>query len=113
MKKVEIFCAVEYSVNLLGGKWKLPIIHALAKNKVLRFKEMEREIVGITPKMLTMQLRKLEEDGLVSRKIFPTVPPTVEYRLTDIGKSIQPMITELAKWGLYHSSLKKRKTSVK
>lgn len=107
-KKVKIICPVEYSVDLLGGKWKLPIIHALVKNEVIRFKELERMIAGITPKMLTTQLRNLEADGLVSRKIYATVPPTVEYRLTKVGRSIKPMIEELEKWGLYHQGLKKQ-----
>ncbi|NIG53977.1 helix-turn-helix domain-containing protein [Chitinophaga sp. Cy-1792] len=107
MKKNEIICPVEYAVDLLGGKWKMPIIHALTSNGVLRFKELERMLGGITPKMLTTQLRSLEEDGLVERKIYPTVPPTVEYKLTTIGESIKPMINELKNWGLYHQGLKK------
>lgn len=105
MKKVKKICAIEHSVDLLGGKWKLPIIHALMKNDIVRYKELERTITGITPKMLTMQLRSLEEDGLVKREIFATVPPTVEYSLTAVGKSIKPMMDEMEKWGLYHQSL--------
>ena len=106
MKKNNKKCPVEHSVQLLGGKWKLPIIHALVKNEVIRFKELERMIIGITPKMLTIQLRSLEADGLVERKVYATVPPTVEYKLSKVGKSIKPMIEELEKWGLYHQSLK-------
>ncbi len=102
MKKIDIDCPVEHCVGLLGGKWKLPIIHALVLKQPKRFKELEREIGGITPTMLTTQLRGLEADGLVSRQVFATVPPTVEYRLTELGKSIKPMINELAKWGLFH-----------
>lgn len=106
MKKVENICPIEHSVTLLGGKWKLSIIHALVKRSPIRFKELEREIAGITPKMLTMQLRSLEDDGLVQRQIFATVPPTVEYRLTEVGESIKPMIKEMEKWGLYHQGLR-------
>ncbi|MFB6454841.1 winged helix-turn-helix transcriptional regulator [Chitinophaga sp. Hz27] len=106
MKKNKIICPVEYSVDLLGGKWKLPIINALTTNEVVRFKELERMLGGITPKMLTTQLRSLEEDGLIARKVFATVPVTVEYRLTEVGTSIKPMIEELRSWGLYHQSLK-------
>ncbi len=98
MKKIEITCPVEHCVSLLGGKWKLPIIHALVLKQPKRFKELEREIAGITPTMLTTQLRSMEADALVSRKIYATVPPTVEYSLTELGKSITPMINELAKW---------------
>lgn len=104
---MEIICPVEYSFQLLGGKWKLPIINVLAKSGIIRFKELERTVVGITPKMLTTQLRSLEADGLVERKIYATVPPTVEYKLSTVGKSIKPMIEEMEKWGLYHQSLKR------
>lgn len=104
---MEIICPVEYSFQLLGGKWKLPIINVLAKSGVIRFKELERTVVGITPKMLTIQLRSLEADGLVERKVYATVPPTVEYKLSTVGKSIKPMIEEMEKWGLYHQSLKR------
>lgn len=106
MKKNEKNCPVEHSVQILGGKWKLPIIHALVRNQVVRFKELERMIPGITPKMLTLQLRSLETDGLVERKVYATVPPTVEYRLSGVGRSTKPMIEELEKWGLYHQNLK-------
>ena len=103
MKKEEkITCPIEFTVHLMGGKWKLPILHALIKASPKRFKELEREIEGITPTMLTTQLRALEADGLVSRKIFATVPPTVEYRLTPHGKTMRKMIAEIEKWGLQH-----------
>src|SRR5690606_30248838 len=107
MKKNEISCPIEYSVGLLGGKWKLQIIHALVRNEVVRFKELERMIVGITPKMLSTQLKSLETDGLVERTVYATVPPTVEYKLTEVGWSIKPMMNELEKWGLYHQRLVK------
>ena len=104
MKKSIKNCPVEHAVDLLGGKWKLPIIHSLVKQSPLRFKELEREITGITPAVLTHHLRSLESDRLVKRETFATVPPTVEYSLTELGKSIQPMITELKRWGLFHKA---------
>ena len=107
MEKNKISCPIEYSVALLGGKWKLPIIHALVRNDVVRFKELERMIAGITPKMLSMQLKSLETDGLVERTVYATVPPTVEYKLTEVGRSVKPMMNELEKWGLYHQRLTK------
>ena len=107
MEKSEKKCPIEHSVGLLGGKWKLPIIHALVRTDVVRFKELERMIAGITPKMLSMQLKSLETDGLVERTVYATVPPTVEYKLTEVGWSIKPMMIELEKWGLYHQSLTK------
>ena len=98
-------CPVEYSLDLLGGKWTLPIIHVLVNKETIRFKELERAITGITPKMLTAQLKHLEENGLVRRLVYATVPPRVEYSLTPVGRSIRPMILELEKWGLYHQQL--------
>jgi DNA-binding HxlR family transcriptional regulator len=102
MKHSEGVCPIEYTVELMGGKWKLPIIHALTLRSPMRFKELERQINGITPTMLTTQLRKLEAAGLVSREIFATVPPTVEYRLTNFGKTMEPMMREIEKWGIIH-----------
>jgi len=102
MKKVEKKCAVEHAVALLGGKWKLPIIHSLVRKSPKRFKELEREINGITPTVLTTQLRVLESARLIKRDSFATVPPTVEYSLTELGQSITPMIHELERWGQFH-----------
>lgn len=89
-------------MELLVGKWKLPIINALIQKSPKRFKQLKRELTRITPTMLTTQLRSLETDCLVRREIFDTVPPTVEYNLTDTGKSISPMMSELEKWGRVH-----------
>jgi len=101
-KRKKILCPVEYAVSLLSGKYKLRILHALIKESPKRFKVLEREIAGISPTMLTSQLRELESDGLVSREIFATVPPTVEYRLTEFGQTTLPMMDEIKKWGLLH-----------
>jgi DNA-binding HxlR family transcriptional regulator len=100
--KTKIICPVQYALAILSGKWKLPILHALHKGSPKRFKVLEREVEGITPTMLTTQLRDLEKNGLVSRKIFATVPPTVEYSTTKLGKTLQPLIGEIKKWGLLH-----------
>ncbi|TAF75015.1 MAG: transcriptional regulator [Bacteroidetes bacterium] len=100
--KSKIICPVQYSLDILSGKWKLPILHALHKASPKRFKELERELDGITPTMLTTQLRDLEKNGLVSREIFATVPPTVEYRTTELGKTLKSLIYEFKKWGLMH-----------
>jgi DNA-binding HxlR family transcriptional regulator len=100
--KSKIICPVQYSLNILSGKWKLTILHALHKESPKRFKVLEREIEGITPTMLTTQLRDLEKNGLVRRKIFATVPPTVEYSTTELGKTLKPVIYEIKKWGVMH-----------
>ena len=101
-KRKKILCPVEYAVSLLSGKYKFRILYALIKESPKRFKVLEREVSGISPTMLTTQLRELEADGLVSREVFATVPPTVEYRLTAFGQTIIPMMDEMKKWGLEH-----------
>jgi len=103
-KRKKILCPVEYAVSLLSGKYKLRILHALIKESPKRFKVLEREITGISPTMLTSQLRELEADGLLSRTIFATVPPTVEYALTEFGKTTLPMMNEIKDWGLAHKN---------
>lgn len=102
LNKAKITCPIEYTVSLLSGKWKLRILHALIKESPKRFKVLEREITGISPTMLTSQLRELEADGLVGREIFATVPPTVEYRLTEFGQTTLPMMQQMKEWGLLH-----------
>lgn len=92
---------VKDALDILSGKWKLPIIIALTfDNK--RFKEMHREIEGITPKMLSKELKELEVNQLVKRTVYDTLPVTVEYSLTTYGKSLHKVIEELRNWGLQH-----------
>lgn len=90
---------VEFALHKIGGKWKMPILWRLDK-KVYRTGELMRDIPKITQKMLTQQLRELEDDGLVLRKVYPEVPPRVEYSITDTGKSTLPLILALRNWGL-------------
>lgn len=94
-------CNVTYAVQLVGGRWKLPILLQLQKEKK-RFGELKKIISNITERMLTLQLRELEKDGLVSRMVYAEVPPRVEYELTKIGKELMPVCTELHKWGAKH-----------
>lgn len=92
---------VKDALDILSGKWKLPIIIALTfDNK--RFKEMQREIEGVTPKMLSKELKELEVNQLVKRTVYDTLPVTVEYSLTPYGKSLHKVIEELRNWGLQH-----------
>jgi DNA-binding HxlR family transcriptional regulator len=92
---------VRDALDILSGKWKLPIIIALTfDNK--RFKEMQREIEHITPKMLSKELKELEVNQLVKRTVYDTLPVTVEYSLTPYGKSLHKVIEELRTWGLQH-----------
>lgn len=95
-------CPVTTSLSVMGGKWKASILYALDQEGTLRFGELKRVVVNITQKMLTSQLRELEADGLVNRRVYAEVPPRVEYRLTDYGQSVQPVLRALAKWGSTH-----------
>lgn len=91
-------CPVEATLELIGGKYKALILFHLI-DSTLRFNELQKLIPQATPKMLTQQLRELEKDSLISRTVYPVVPPKVEYQLTDFGKSIIPIITAMCDWG--------------
>lgn len=89
--------AVREVLNRVGDKWSVQIVQLLA-NGPMRFSELKRAIDGISQRMLTLTLRGLERDGLVSRTVFPTVPPRVDYELTDLGRTLQEPVTALALW---------------
>lgn len=88
----------ERVVEMLGGKWKLRIIYMLAFHEVLRYGELKRLLSPITHKMLTTQLKELEKDGLILRTEYPQVPPKVEYSMTEMGRSLQPVEKEMYLW---------------
>lgn len=92
-------CTLEGILNTIGGKWSLPIIYALFSGKK-RFSELERLVPNINTRMLVKELKNMEANGIVVRKVFATVPPTVEYSLTVKGEKLEPIINELYKWGL-------------
>jgi DNA-binding HxlR family transcriptional regulator len=89
---------VRDALALLGGRWKLDIVFLLFEREVRRFADLERALDGVSPKMLAQQLRALERDGVVSRKVHPEVPPRVEYRLTEHGRALQPALLALREW---------------
>jgi len=89
----------EYALNIISRKWRGLVIYYLYVNNVMRFSELKRELNGITQKMLTQTLRFLEEEKIINRKVYPVVPPKVEYTLTDKGKSIVPILKSLQEWG--------------
>jgi DNA-binding HxlR family transcriptional regulator len=91
-------CPVEIALMMIGTKWKVLILRELATG-TKRFSELKHGIHGVTQKMLTQQLRDMEEDGLVIRTVYPVVPPKVEYRLSDTGKTLQPVLDALHHWG--------------
>lgn len=92
---------VKDALDILSGKWKLPIIISLSFGKK-RFKQIQREIEGITPKMLSKELKELEMNELAERHVYDTSPVTVEYELTPYGKTLKPLIGELHTWGSKH-----------
>jgi DNA-binding HxlR family transcriptional regulator len=91
-------CPVEATMDVIGGKWKIIIIHHLIP-ETRRFSELRRLIPQVTQRMLTSQLRELESYGIVHRKVYPQVPPKVEYSLTELGKTLEPVLLVMHDWG--------------
>lgn len=91
-------CALDVTMAFIGGKWKAVVLWYLRKEKK-RFSELKERIPAITDKMLSLQLRALEKDGIVKRTVYPEVPPKVEYSLTEEGKTMIPMLEAIALWG--------------
>ncbi|MEX1238774.1 MAG: winged helix-turn-helix transcriptional regulator [Cyclobacteriaceae bacterium] len=94
----QFHCALDVTMHFIGGKWKTVVLWYLRKDKK-RFSELKRLIPNITEKMLSLQLKDLERHGIVGRKVYPEIPPRVEYFLTDFGRSLVPMLEEIARWG--------------
>ena len=94
-------CPVTYCMSHIGGKWK-PVILFLIRKGANRFGILHRGIEGITKQMLTKQLRELEADGILLRKVYPEVPPRVEYSFTEFGESLLPVIDAMSSWGREH-----------
>jgi DNA-binding HxlR family transcriptional regulator len=92
-------CSFEITIDIMGGKWKSLILWKLHQHKVLRNGELTRLIPNITQKMLTQQLREMEECGLVERKVYEQVPPKVEYSLTEHGRKLEPIMIMMKGWG--------------
>ncbi len=100
MVKKELFgvCPFFTTQKILSGKWTILILHIL-EGKSVRFNELQRELGTITQATLTKQLKQLEKDGLINRKVYAQIPPKVEYSLTDIGNKFQGVLNELENWG--------------
>lgn len=98
-------CSEAYAANIIGGQWALVICSWLMNGK-LRFGELKKRLPNITERMLTLQLRKLEENKIVARTVYAEVPLRVEYKLTQIGYELEPVIRQLEKWGEKHKNLK-------
>lgn len=91
-------CPVATTVALIGSKWKLLIIRNLLQ-RPWRFNELKRDLTGISQKVLTDNLRSMEEDGLITRTVYPEVPPRVEYALSDLGQTLKPILDSMVEWG--------------
>lgn len=91
-------CALDVTMDFIGGKWKTVVLWYL-RNERRRFSELKKQIPEITEKMLSLQLKELEKDGIVERKVYAEVPPRVEYFLTEEGKTLIPCVEALAQWG--------------
>ena len=98
LRQMHDYCATEMALEIIGGKWKLVILYNLFEG-TKRFGELRRAMPNVTQRMLTRQLRELEEDGLVRRKVYTQVPPKVEYSLTDTGESLESIVRQIDEWG--------------
>jgi DNA-binding HxlR family transcriptional regulator len=96
-------CRVEDALEIIVGKWKPIILLHLLKNGTMRFSDLKRSIPNITQKMLTKNLRELENEDIIERFVYPQVPPKVEYSITEYGKELEPLLHAMHKWGVKHA----------
>ena len=101
-KAREYYCYFELTLQIIGGKWKSIILYHLGNEEILRFGELKKTMPNITEKMLTQQLRELESDNLIIRKVYRQVPPKVEYSLTEFGKKVLPVLAQLRELGIQY-----------
>jgi DNA-binding HxlR family transcriptional regulator len=110
MKFTPEYCQVQDALSILVGKWKPIILLYLMSVETMRYSEFKKALVGITPKMLTSQLRELEEEGLISRTVYPQVPPKVEYSITEYGMTLKPILDAMHEWSIAHMRRKSEST---
>lgn len=108
MERQPELCRVEDALGILVGKWKPLILLILLQQGTHRFGELQRKVPGITQKMLTKQLRELEAEDIIRRKVYAEVPPKVEYSMTTYGKSLDPILNAMHEWGTAHTLRKTR-----
>ncbi|MBF2475663.1 helix-turn-helix transcriptional regulator [Listeria seeligeri] len=104
-------CRVDDALEIIVGKWKPIILLILLQDGTKRFSELKRRVPGITQKMLTNQLRELEKEDIIIRKVYPEVPPKVEYSISEYGKSLEPILTAMHEWGTKHTMRKNKVTA--
>ncbi len=100
-------CPIGTALTLIGGKWKLPVLYNLLSEHTLRFNALRKALPNVTQKMLTQQLRELERDGLIARKVYAEVPPKVEYSITPIAKKLEPILASMCGWGKEYREVRK------
>ncbi|MFC0181399.1 DNA-binding transcriptional regulator, HxlR family [Pseudarcicella hirudinis] len=98
-KKLHETCGMAFTLSKIGGRWKLSILGILLNNPKLRYSELRRRLSGISERIFAAQLKELEQDGLITKTIFPEVPPKVEYQLTDLGYSLRDILEAMSVWG--------------
>jgi DNA-binding HxlR family transcriptional regulator len=99
-------CPIRNTIELIGGKWTFSIIYMLLNEGTQRFKELERKIEGINTRMLVKELKTLEQNGIISRIVYPQIPPKVEYTLTEKGMALENILNEIKSWGTQFLELK-------
>ncbi len=112
MRQTHTECPAEITLNVISGRWKFLILWHLFQG-TKRFSELRRSVNGITQKMLTQQLREMERDGIVDRKVYPQVPPKVEYSLTTLGQSLKSVIDAMCEWGTKHKARNREQKELK
>jgi DNA-binding HxlR family transcriptional regulator len=110
-KRDEVSCTAETTLRMISGRWKVMILYHLF-GQVRRFSELRRALPNCTQKMLTQQLREMERDGLVKRKVYAQVPPKVEYSLTPLGESLKPVVDSMCRWGKLKARVCKAPTHI-
>ncbi|MDO4691228.1 MAG: helix-turn-helix domain-containing protein [Fusobacterium sp.] len=95
-------CPVIHAIKMIGSKWKIPILWNITLEDGIHYNQLKRKVTGITNTMLTKSLKELEKDGLIKRVSYGTIPPSVSYHLTDIGRELILTFVELRKWGILH-----------
>jgi len=96
---------MEKVLDIIGGKWKMLVLFHLGMSGICRFGELRRKLPGVTQRMLTLTLREMEKDGIVNRKVYPEVPPKVEYSLTEQGADLKEVYVSMGKWGFKHAKM--------
>ena len=103
MNQKAVTCPVETTLKIIGGRWKVMVIHELLSG-TRRFSELHRALKGVSHRTLTQQLRYLEQRGLIHREVYREVPPKVEYSLTELGRSLEPVLNEMHRWAEEHGA---------